>query len=237
MKSNWARFLVLAVIGFTAGAGFALFQARAHLGVKAPAATVLKTVSAAPESAASRPAPMAGVAVGGAFSLTDHTGAAVTEKSWPGKHKLVFFGFTHCPDTCPATLQKISAVMEHFDPAGEKIVPLFITVDPARDTKEVMAQYLGNYNPHIVGLTGTEAQVKAAVDAYKVYAAKVPAAAAPPPEMDHHDHGMDHHDMDYMVDHSAYIYLMSPDDRLQEAFSVEETAENMITKITADSVK
>jgi protein SCO1/2 len=217
MWRSKANFLFSAVAAIVMGVVFGFFPENGgSVPVAAPAATVLK----APESV---PAPqaMAGVPVGGAFALTDHNGNAVTEKSWPGKYKLVFFGFTSCPDTCPAVLQKIAAVMENFDAAGERLVPLFITVDPARDTKDVMAKYVAGFNPHIIGLTGTEAQVKAAEEAYKVYATKVPGPSA-------------HH---YMNDHSAYIYLMSPDDQLLEAFSADETAKNMIVKIKADSVK
>ena len=200
---TFLRFVILSAIGFVLGAGFAFFQQKSHAVPAAEQTTV------------------AGVPIGGKFSLTDHKGHSVTEKSWPGKYKLVFFGFTHCPDTCPATLQKIAVVMEHSDPQGKKIVPLFVTVDPATDTPPVMAKYVGAFNPHIIGLTGTEAQIKAAEDAYKVYASKVPGKA---PEED-------------MVDHSAYIYLMSPDDKFLEVFSVDETAENMISKIAKDSVK
>ena len=164
-----------------------------------------------------------GAQVGGAFSLVDHTGKSVTEKSWPGKYKLVFFGFTHCPDTCPTTLQKLSAVMEQVDPKGAKIVPLFVTVDPERDTAPVMAQYVKNFSPTIVGLTGTEAQIKAIEESYKVYAAKQPSQTKG-------DYA------EYMEDHSAYIYLMSPDDKLLQVFSFEEPAAAMVGKIK-DSVK
>lgn len=234
MKSGWKAFLVVAVIGFALGGIFALFRVEVKeqpaQGSEAPAAPaavaeivaeppVLEGVPPMPEVAgavsgepeAAPAAAVAGVPVGGAFTLTDHKGNAVTEKSWPGKHKLVFFGFTRCPDTCPATLQKITAVMENYDAKGEKLAPLFITVDPAHDTQAVMAVYVAGYNPNITGLTGTAEQVKAAEGAYKVYAA--PAAASG------------------MMDHSSYVYLMSPDDKLLEVFGSGETAESMISKI------
>ena len=105
---------------------------------------------------ATTPAPaqdaVAGMQAGGPFALTDHKGNAVTEKSWPGKYKLVFFGFTRCTDTCPATLQKISSVMEAYDPTATKLQPLFITTDPAFDTQQIMATYIGAYNGNILGL-------------------------------------------------------------------------------------
>lgn len=196
MKYKWIRFLVVALIGFALGAAIAAVQGKNQA-----------------------VAEVAGVSVGGGFSLTDHHGNPVTEKSWPGKYKLVFFGFTHCPSICPAGLQKMAAVMEGYDAKGEKIVPLFITLDPARDTKEVMAAFVGKFNQNIVGLLGTEEQVKAVESAYKVYASKVPGANA----------------ADYMVDHSAYTYFMSPDDRLLAVLGPDETAEGMIGKIRLHS--
>jgi cytochrome oxidase Cu insertion factor (SCO1/SenC/PrrC family) len=215
MKS-FLRFLVLAIVGFLLGGELALMQNRAHH----PVAAVVSKTTATP---ASSPTPMAGVQVGGAFSLTDHTGKPVTEKSWPGKYKLVFFGYTHCPDTCPATLQKMTAIMQSVDPKGEKLAPLFVTVDPARDTAAVMAKYVANFDPHITGLTGTEAQIKGIEEAYKVYAAKQPGQS----DADH---------AEYVEDHSAYIYLMSPDDKLLQTFAFDEPAEGMVGKIK-ESVK
>jgi protein SCO1/2 len=207
MKPSWTRFLILALAGLALGAAVAVFQGRGY----------------APLVAQEMP----GIHVGGAFTLTDQSGKTVTEKSWPGKYKLVFFGFTHCPDTCPAALQKMAVIMQHLDqnndPWGAKIVPLFITVDPARDTAAVMAKYVTVFNPHIVGLTGSEAQIKSVEEAYKVYAAKKPGQS-------NDDYA------EYMEDHSAYVYLMSPDDKLLQVFSFDETAEAMIGKIK-DSVE
>jgi protein SCO1/2 len=213
MKSFF-RFLALAITGFVLGGTVALMQTKAH----APVAEVSTATTTK-----SLPAPMPGVAVGGAFSLTDQTGKPVTEKSWPGKYKLVFFGYTHCPDTCPATLQKLTAAMQQLDPKGEKLAPLFITVDPERDTAEVMAKYVANFSPTIVGLTGTEAQIKAVEEAYKVYAAKQPGQSKEAYA-------------EYLEDHSAYVYLMSPDDKLLQTISFDETAAGMIGKIK-ESVK
>jgi protein SCO1/2 len=113
-------------------------------------------------------------------------------------------------------LQKITVVMEKFDPKGEKLAPLFITVDPETDTTEVMKRYVEGYNPHIVGLTGTEKQITAVEEAYKVYAAKQPGTKT--------------------VDHSAYVYLMSPEGTLLQIFSVEESAGKII-KGLKESVK
>lgn len=197
MKSAFLRFLVLSSIGFVLGALLAFGQSAAH-GLASPAASTAQAVEGGPS-------------IGGPFSLTDHHGKPVTEKSWPGKYKLVFFGFTSCPDTCPAVMQKVSAVMEKADPKGEKIVPLFITVDPETDTAAVLARYVEAYNPHIVGLTGTEKQISAAESAYKVYAAKNPEKGT--------------------IDHSSYVYLLSPQDKFIEAYSVEAPAQSVIDKI------
>jgi len=155
--------------------------------------------------------------VGGAFSLVDDNGKPVTEKSWPGKLKLVFFGYTHCPGVCPMTLDKLSGVLKKLGPSAAKLQPLFVTTDPERDTPAVMKEYVGHFDPSIVGLTGGTAQIKAAEDVYKVYAAK-----------EENPDGKD-----YTVDHSAYLYLMSPDDKLLEILDPDAAAEVMLKKLQA----
>jgi protein SCO1/2 len=247
---RFGRFIILAVIGFGLGGGLAYFQgmgdadapaASDTAAVSAPADPVTPDAAAAtaemanaaemamnaaaadvaeavvPAAAATETAvqAIAGSMVGGAFTLTDHNGNTVTEASWPGKHKLVFFGFTNCPDICPAALDKITSALNALGPEAGQLQPLFFTTDPARDTAEQMKMYLGGYHPSILGLTGTEEQVKVAKDAYKVYAAKVPGVT----------------DTDYMIDHSAYVYLMSPDDKMVEIFGKEETADVIADKI------
>jgi protein SCO1/2 len=159
-------------------------------------------------------AAVAGSTVGGAFSLTDHNGNAVTEASWPGKYKLVFFGFTHCPDICPATLDKITTALTAMGDEAAKVQPLFITTDPARDDTATVKQFVSGYHPSIVGLTGTEAQLNATIDAYKVFASKVPGPT----------------EGDYKIEHSSYVFLMSPDDKMLEIFKTEDTAETIADK-------
>lgn len=131
--------------------------------------------------------------IGGPFKLVNHRGETVTDQTYRGKYTLVYFGFTHCPDICPASLQVISVAIEKLGKDADKIVPLFISVDPDRDTVEKMADYVGSFNPRIVGLTGTEAAVRQAARAYRVYYAKV--------------ENKDYPD-DYTVDHSSFYYLM-----------------------------
>lgn len=136
--------------------------------------------------------------VGGPFTLTDHNGREVTEKTFLGKYMLIFFGFTFCPDVCPTELQVITAALDEMGPAGEEIQPLFITIDPERDTPEVLKAYVSNFGPRLIGLTGTPEQVAAAAKAYRVYYAKVSNSGSA---------------ADYMMDHSTIIYLMGPDGR------------------------
>src|SRR5918996_3071934 len=99
------------------------------------------------------------VQIGGPFALVDHTGHTVTDADYRGKLMLVFFGFTHCPDVCPTTLQEIASALDVLGDEAGRVQPLFITVDPERDTPEVMAGYVDLFHPGIVGLTGTPEQV------------------------------------------------------------------------------
>lgn len=180
-------------------------------------AAFLLMLAAAPQAFADAKKTASSAPIGGAFSLTDHTGKAVTEKSWPGKHKLVFFGFTHCPEICPMTLTRIAEAMEKDKSAFENVQVLFITTDPARDTPEVMKEYVANFNPAITGLTGDEKHVKDVETAYKVYSAKRSI-----------DDGKD-----YTMDHSAFIYLMSPDDKMLEILRSETAPEEIAAKVKA----
>lgn len=132
-------------------------------------------------------------AIGGPFTLKDGAGKAVTEKDFAGKPMLVFFGFTHCPDVCPAGLQVIAAALDELGDKASRMTPLFITVDPERDTPEVVDKYAKSFHKAIVGLSGTPEEVTAAIKAYRVYAKKVPDEANPG---------------EYSVDHSPFIYLM-----------------------------
>lgn len=170
---------------------------------------------AMPQADAQTAQKVAGSTVGGAFTLTDHNGNAVTEKSWLGKKKLVFFGFTYCPDVCPAGLEKMTTVLEELGDSAAEIQPLFISTDPKRDTPERMKEYLADYHDSLVGLTGTEEQIEQAKSAYKVYAAKAEGGDAE----------------NYLINHSAYIYLMSEDDALLEIFGGDTTPAVMVPKI------
>ncbi|MDE1568776.1 SCO family protein [Aquabacter sp. P-9] len=129
--------------------------------------------------------------VGGPFQLVDQTGARVTEADLKGKLTLIFFGFTHCPDICPTALFEMSEILAALGPDASKVQVMFVTVDPERDTPEVLKTYLSSFNPQVRGLSGTPEQIDAMKRAYRVYSKKVPL-----------DGG------DYTMDHTAVIYLM-----------------------------
>ena len=188
-------------------------------GAEAAAATAAADAAPAEETAAAAPEgqKVAGSSVGGAFTMTDHNGNAVTEKSWPGKKKLVFFGFTHCPDICPAALDKIGAALKELGADADKLQPIFVTTDPKRDTPARLKEYLADYDSRVVGLTGTDAQVEHIKSIYKVYAAKADGEDAE----------------NYLMDHSGYIYLMSDNDELLEIFGSDSTAETLVQKSAA----
>jgi protein SCO1/2 len=130
------------------------------------------------------------------FTLQDATGKTVTATSLRGKYLLVYFGYTHCPDVCPTTLLLMQNALHHLNDIAPKVQPIFITVDPERDTPSVIGAYARNFGDRLMGLTGTPEQVHAAADNFKVYYSKV---------LDKHS------SLDYVVDHSGFIYLMGPD--------------------------
>jgi protein SCO1/2 len=132
--------------------------------------------------------------VGGPFSLLDGDGKNVTDQTFAGKPMLVYFGFTNCPDVCPSGLQVISAALDKLGPKADGITPLFITVDPERDTPQAIGEYVKSFNPRIVGLSGSPQDVAAVTKAYRVYVNKVPNEKEP---------------ARYGVDHSSFMYLMN----------------------------
>jgi protein SCO1 len=125
--------------------------------------------------------PLAGATMGGAFSLIDQDGRRVTDRDFAGKYRLVYFGFTYCPDVCPTDMQALGRGVAQFEKAqpaaAATLQPVFISVDPARDTPAVVKQFVANFHPRFVGLTGSEAEVAAAARAYAVVFQKQPANA------------------------------------------------------------
>lgn len=137
----------------------------------------------------------------GAFSLIAQGGKRVTERDFRGRFLLVFFGYTYCPDICPTYLATISAAMKSLGKAGRRVQPVFISVDPERDTPDMLAEYVKHFHPGILGLTGTPDEVAAAAQNYGAIYVKVAGAEGR-----------------YMIDHSAYIYLLGPDARFRAVF-------------------
>ena len=129
-------------------------------------------------------------------------GKTVTDADFRGRYMLVFFGFTHCPDICPAELQVIAQALDKLGDKGKKVVPVFITLDPERDTPQAMAEYVKSFGPNFVGLTGSPEAIAAAAKAYRVAYAKVENKESAG---------------DYSVDHSALVYLMDPEGKVCDA--------------------
>ena len=144
-------------------------------------------------------APLAGAKIGGPFSLTDQNGATVSDKQFAGKYRLVYFGYTYCPDVCPTTLQQLMGGFARFEAKAAdraaKVQPIFITVDPARDTPAVMKSYVAAFHPRLIGLTGSEAQVAEVAKEFAVYYKRRPAEGA----------------SGYLMDHSSAPMLFGPD--------------------------
>jgi len=157
--------------------------------------------------------------VGGPFQMTDHNDNAVTEASYAGRYTMVFFGYTYCPDVCPQGLQIIGSALDIYKENGgdvDKVVPIFVTVDPERDTTEILRDYLSNFHPAIVGLAGTIDQTTAMGKAYRVYYAKVkdPDSSA-----------------EYLMDHTSLVYLMGPDGGYVGHFSHSTSPEKMAERL------
>ena len=154
--------------------------------------------------------------IGGPFSLVGADGKPVTDRNFRGRYMLIFFGFTHCPDICPAELQVIAQAMEQLGDKAKKVVPIFVTLDPERDTPEAMANYVKSFGPNFVGLTGSPEAIAAAAKAYRVAYSKV----------ENKDSAGD-----YSVDHSALAYLMDPEGRYVTHFSYGLSTDQMAEKL------
>jgi protein SCO1/2 len=157
--------------------------------------------------------------VGGPFRLTDQTGKTVSDADFRGRYMLIYFGYSFCPDVCPTTLAVMAQALDKIGPErARRVIPIFITIDPERDTPKVLADYMKAFGPSFVGLTGSEAAIKDAEKKYRVYAVKKP--------LDKGGYGMDH---------SSVLYLMGPDGKLisfyDEAVPPDELAKELRQKI------
>lgn len=159
------------------------------------------------------------VAIGGPFTLVNGAGETVTQEAFRGQYMLVYFGYTFCPDVCPTSLGTVGAAMDALpDAVAQQVTPVFITVDPERDTPEVVGDYVRHFHPRMVGLTGSAEQVDAAVKAYRAYYQKAPQEDGP-----------------YLMDHSSIVYLMGPDGQFIRHFSHGTPPDEMAEGI-ADAV-
>jgi protein SCO1/2 len=162
------------------------------------------------------------VEVGGPFRLIDQDGKARSNSDFRGKYQLIYFGYSFCPDVCPTTLGVISQALDQMGADGNRIVPIFITIDPERDTPAVMKQYMAAFGPRFVGLTSDVATINAVEKEYRVYAKKQPLDKSNPKG-------------GYGMDHSSVIYLMGPDGRMvsyyDELISPDALAKDLKAKI------
>lgn len=153
--------------------------------------------------------------IGGAFTLTDKTGKSVTDKDVLTKPSLVYFGYTFCPDVCPMDNARNAEAVDILESKGYDVNPVFISIDPARDTPEVVGEFAANLHPKMIGLTGSEDQVKAASLAYKTYFKKQEDGD---PEY-------------YLMDHSTFTYFMLPGGTFADFFRRDDTAEQMADRV------
>jgi len=188
----------------------------------ASAVLILLLLAALPLSFQLWPAPVplaaavdGGQRIGGPFELQGPDGQRVTEQSFEGQWLLVFFGFTRCADVCPTTLVQIAKLLDGLGEQGARLQPLFISLDPERDTPEVLAAYTAFFDERILGLTGSPEQVRQVADAYGVYVRKVPMGDT------------------YMLDHTGSVYLMNPAGELVSLISPQRTAADAAREISA----
>lgn len=195
MKKRFIRILILSVFALIIAGGIAAYQ-------------IYKEENQTPNFVTAKN-------FGGPFTLVNQENKKVTEKDFENQWRLIYFGFTYCPAICPTELQKMTGVLNDLDDQADDITPIFISVDPERDTTDVIKNYISLFHPRLVGLTGSEEQVNQAKKSYKIFAAKV----------------KDDTMTEYTVDHSSFIYFMNPDNDLVRIFRIEDSAEEMIKVI------
>jgi protein SCO1/2 len=158
--------------------------------------------------------PAGEAAIGRPFDLIGADGAHVTDRSYPGDYKLIYFGYTHCRDECPAALNTITAALDSLGGAASRIRPIFITVDPERDTPTVVGAFVGNFSPKLVGLSGDAAQVRQAEAAFRIAVHKGSGG-------------------DYDVDHSSVIFVMGPDGSFIQPLRADSSGAGMADALRA----
>ncbi len=155
-----------------------------------------------------------GATIGGPIQLIDHDGRPFSDQTLRGKPFLVFFGFTHCPDICPAALFEVSEILNALGPDASRTAALFISVDPKRDTPAVLKDYISNFHPNMRGLTGDAAKIADIAKAYRAYYKKVPLQ-----------------DGDYTMDHTAIVYLMDSEGRFVAPFNIKRPPQDAAAEL------
>ena len=178
-------------------AGFAMNETRVFARIL-PGLLALLLAACSPAGGGAGEPPLEGASIGGPFTLTDQNGRRVSDTDFKGKYRLIYFGYTFCPDICPVDLQLIGrglAAFEKSDPArAARIQPIFITTDPERDTPQVMKEYVANFHPRLIGLTGKPNEIAAVAKRYGVYYSKRESEGS----------------SDYLVDHVRVALLFDP---------------------------
>lgn len=161
--------------------------------------------------------------IGGPFELVNHDGETVTDETFKGRWMLMYFGFCHCPDICPEELERVCEVADAIEKKENvpNIIPLFISIDPERDTVSAVKEYVSEFSPKLIGLTGTPEQCKTAARAFRIYTSKGPVDK----------------DGDYIVDHSIVMYLVNPEGKLINYFGRNTDTPKIVEKIAYDMVK
>ncbi|MEZ0153621.1 MAG: SCO family protein [Candidatus Reddybacter sp.] len=158
--------------------------------------------------------------IGGIFSLVNQFNEPVNNESYADRYKLIFFGFTNCPDVCPTTLSRMTQALSQLGPLNDKLYPLFITVDPERDTPARLKEYAKAFDPRIIYLTGSPDEIAKVLKAWKASRAKIATEKGEATEED------------YSMSHSSVLYLMTPDDRLLESYNWEIRPDKMVDSIS-----
>ncbi len=156
------------------------------------------------------------VTIGGGFTLNSPDGHTVTDQSYLGKWMLVYFGYTSCPDSCPTTLMVMAAVLKELGPEADKLQTIFITIDPERDTPKILEEYTQSFDPRIIGLTGSQHEIDAVSRAYGAFSVR--RSTGPDAS-------------NYLVEHSTYIYLMSPQGKFVRAFDADASSDTITSAL------
>ncbi len=202
----------LAVLVVAVGLGFKTYLDR-DKSARNKASTPIAVVTVKPATKTQNSTPQ----IGGSFSLINQNAQPVTDADFKGRHMLVFFGYTYCPDVCPMTMTNLSGAMDLLGEDAKLVQPLFITVDPLRDTPDQIKAYLEHFHKSFVGLTGTLEQVEVAKKAYRIFSQKA----------DQHPNDAE----DYIMNHSSITYLMGPDGKFEAFFSNNTESGDIVQKI------